>query len=314
MTTVVNKPSRLQHAIRFLKRDLKRHWCIYLMFVPVLVYLILFHYMPLYGAQIAFKDYSPARGIEGSKWVGLKHFKSFFNGVYFTRLLRNTLLLSLYQLAFGFPAPIILALMMNEVRCKPLKRTIQTITYLPYFISLMVVCNLIINFCSINGLFNDLIALFGGTRVSLLLDSRYYRTIHVASGVWQNMGWNSIVYMAALSSIDQELYEAAVIDGANRWKQTLHVTLPGLAPTIVIMLIMRMGQIMNVGFEKVILLYNNATYETADVISSFVYRKGLQESNYSYSAAVGLFNSVVNTALLVGANTLSRRLNETSLF
>lgn len=314
MTTAVNQKSRLRSFLLFLKRDFKRHWGIYLMFVPVLVYLILFHYMPLYGAQIAFKDYSPARGIEGSRWVGFRHFNSFFNGVYFTRLLRNTLLLSLYQLAFGFPAPIILALMMNEIRSKALKRTIQTITYLPYFISLMVVCNLIINFCSINGLFNDIIALFGGERVSLLLESKYYRTIHVASGVWQNMGWNSIVYMAALSSIDQELYEAAVIDGANRWKQTLHVTLPGLAPTIIIMLIMRMGQIMNVGFEKVILLYNNATYETADVISSFVYRKGLQESNYSYSAAVGLFNSVVNTALLVGANTISRKLNDTSLF
>lgn len=314
MTIPVRNESKRKNFLQFLKRDFQRHWGIYVMFIPVLAYLILFHYMPLYGAQIAFKNYSPARGIEGSAWVGLRHFNSFFNGVYFVRLLRNTLLISLYQLAMGFPAPIILALMMNEVGNRGLKRTIQTITYLPYFISLMVVCNLIINFCSVNGLFNDIVELFGGTRVSFLLESKYYRTIHVMSGVWQNMGWNSIVYMAALSAIDQELYEAAVIDGANRWKQTLHVTLPGLLPTIVIMLIMRMGQIMNVGFEKVILLYNNATYETADVISSFVYRKGLLEANYSFSAAVGLFNSVVNTALLVGANTLSRKLNETSLF
>lgn len=314
MTVPVNNGPKKESFFRFLKRDFQRHWGIYVMFIPVIAYLILFHYMPLYGAQIAFKNYSPARGIEGSAWVGMRHFNSFFNGVYFERLLRNTLLISLYQLAMGFPAPIILALMMNEVGNRGLKRTIQTITYLPYFISLMVVCNLLINFCSINGLFNDIVEMFGGTRVSFLLESKYYRTIHVMSGVWQNMGWNSIVYMAALSAIDQELYEAAVIDGANRWKQTLHVTLPGLTPTIVIMLIMRMGQIMNVGFEKVILLYNNATYETADVISSFVYRKGLLEANYSFSAAVGLFNSVVNTALLVGANTLSRKLNETSLF
>jgi len=297
-----------------LRRDFIRHRGIYLMFIPVIVYFVLFHYMPLYGAQIAFKDYTPSRGIEASRWVGMKHFNSFFNGLYFTRLLRNTLLLSLFQLLFGFPAPIILALLMNELRWKPFKKFVQSVTYMPYFISLMVVCSLIINFTSMNGLINDIIVFFGGERTSLLLDPKYYRTIHVASGVWQNMGWNSIVYMAALSAIDQQLYEAAIIDGADRWQQTLHVTIPGLAPTIVIMLIMRMGQIMNVGFEKVILLYNQATYETADVISSFVYRKGLQEASYSFSAAVGLFNSVVNTVLLVGANSISRKLNETSLF
>ena len=284
------------------------------MFLPVLAYFIIFHYMPLYGAQIAFKNYIPIKGIEGSKWVGFKHFNSFFNGLYFTRLMRNTLLLSLYQLAFGFPAPIILALLMNEVRHRTFKRVVQTVTYLPYFVSLMVVCSLVINFTSVNGLINDIIEAFGGKRTSLLLNPDNYRTIHVASGVWQNMGWNSIVYMAALSAVDQQLYEAAVIDGANRWQQTIHVTIPGIVPTIVIMLIMRLGQIMNIGFEKVILLYNDATLETADVISTFVYRRGLLDSAYSFSAAVGLFNSVVNTVLLVGANTISRKLNETSLF
>ena len=314
MTAMNRRKAHAGSFWQFLKRDVQRHWGIYLMFVPVFIYFIVFHYLPLYGAQIAFKDYIPIRGIEGSKWVGFKHFASFFNGLYFGRLMRNTLLLSLFQLLFGFPAPIILALLMNELRCRPFKRVVHTVTYLPYFVSLMVVCSLVINFTSVNGLINDIIEALGGKRSSLLLNPANYRTIHVASGIWQNMGWNSIVYMAALSNVDQELYEAAVIDGANRWKQTLHVTLPGIVPTIVIMLIMRLGQIMNVGFEKVILLYNDATLETADVISTYVYRRGLLENAYSFSAAVGLFNSVVNTVLLVGANTISRRLNETSLF
>lgn len=300
--------------IRFLKRDFVRNKGIYLMFLPVIVYFVMFHYIPMYGAQIAFRDYMPRGGITGSEYVGLFHFYTFFSSNYFWRLIRNTLLLSLLQLLFGFPAPVILALLMNELRSKTFKRVIQTVTYLPYFISLMVVCSLVINFCSYDGLINDVIVFFGGERESLLLNADYYRTIHVASGVWQNMGWNSIVYISALAAIDQELYEAAVIDGANRWQQTLHVTLPGIVPTIVIMFIMRMGQVMSVGFEKVILLYNSATYETADVISSFVYRKGLLDASYSYSSAIGLFNSVINTILLVGTNAISRKLNETSLF
>ena len=300
--------------LSFLKKDFIRHRGLYIMFLPVIIYFILFHYAPMYGAQIAFKDFTPSRGIERSVFVGLKHFDSFFNGLYFFRLLKNTLLISLLQMLFGFPAPIILALLMNELRNKVFKRFVQTVTYLPYFVSLVVVCSLVINFVSYDGLINDVIAFFGGERASLLLEAGNYRTIHILSGIWQNMGWNSIVYISALSSIDQQLYEAAVIDGAGRWKQTLHVTLPGILPTIVIMLIMRLGQVMNVGFEKIILLYNDATLETADVISTFVYRRGLLEASYSFSSAVGLFNSVVNTILLVGANTISNKLNETSLF
>ena len=300
--------------LSFLKKDFIRHRGLYIMFLPVIIYFVLFHYAPMYGAQIAFKDFTPSRGIERSVFVGLKHFDSFFNGLYFFRLLKNTLLISLLQMLFGFPAPIILALLMNELRNKVFKRFVQTVTYLPYFVSLVVVCSLVINFVSYDGLINDVIAFFGGERASLLLEAGNYRTIHILSGIWQNMGWNSIVYISALSSIDQQLYEAAVIDGAGRWKQTLHVTLPGILPTIVIMLIMRLGQVMNVGFEKIILLYNDATLETADVISTFVYRRGLLEASYSFSSAVGLFNSVVNTILLVGANTISNKLNETSLF
>lgn len=311
---IVSTAGHKENKLSFIKRDLVRNKGIYIMFIPVLAYFVLFHYIPMYGAQIAFRDFDFRFGITGSKFIGLRHFVSFFGSSYFWRLLRNTLLLSFLALLFGFPAPIILALLMNELRCKAFKRTVQTVTYLPYFISLMVVCSLIINYCSKDGLINDIIEAFGGERQSLLLQAKYYRTIHVASGVWQNMGWNSIVYISALAAVDQQLYEAAVIDGAGRWRQTIHITLPGIVPTIVVMLIMRMGTIMNVGFEKVILLYNSGTYETADVISSFVYRKGLQEANYGYSAAVGLFNSVVNTILLVSTNAISRRLNETSLF
>ena len=300
--------------LHFLKRDFIRYRGLYFMFLPVIAYFVLFHYMPMYGAQIAFKDFLPNSGIEGSPFVGFKHFESFFNGLYFVRLMKNTLLLSFFQMLFGFPAPIILALMMNELRIKPFKRFVQTVTYLPYFVSLMVVCSLVINFSAYDGLFNDIAVLFGGERVSLLLQQENYRTLHIASGIWQNLGWNSIVYISALSAIDQELYEAAVIDGAGRWKQTLHVTIPGILPTIVIMLIMRLGQVMNIGFEKIILLYNDATLETADVISTYVYRRGLLDASYSFSSAVGLFNSVVNTILLVGANTISNKLNETSLF
>ncbi|MBQ4226918.1 MAG: sugar ABC transporter permease [Clostridia bacterium] len=312
MTT--DKSRHREGTLRYIKRDLVRNRGIYLMFLPVILYFILFHYVPMYGAQIAFRDYTPRLGITGSSFVGFKHFVSFFASSYFWRLLRNTLMLSFLALLFGFPAPIILALLMNELRNKTFKRVVQTVTYLPYFISLMVVCSLLIEYLSKDGLINDIVEFFGGERQSFLLQAKYYRTIHVASGVWQNMGWNSIVYISALAAVDQQLYEAAVIDGAGRWKQTLHITLPGIVPTIVIMLIMRMGTIMNVGFEKVILLYNSGTYETADVISSFVYRKGLQEANYGYSAAVGLFNSVINTILLMGTNAISRRLNETSLF
>ena len=298
----------------FLKRDFVRYRGLYFMFLPVIIYFVLFHYMPMYGAQIAFKDFTPNGGIEGSVFVGVKHFESFFNGLYFTRLMKNTLLLSAYQMLFGFPAPIILALMMNELRVKAFKRFVQTVTYLPYFVSLMVVCSLVINFSAYNGLFNDIAVIFGGERTSLLLQPQNYRPLHIGSGIWQNLGWNSIVYISALSAIDQELYEAAVIDGAGRWKQTLHVTLPGILPTIVIMLIMRLGQVMNIGFEKIILLYNDATLETADVISTYVYRRGLLDASYSFSSAVGLFNSVVNTFLLVTANAISNKLNETSLF
>jgi len=268
----------------------------------------------MYGAIIAFKEFNPALGIMGSPWVGFKHFKSFFEGVYFWRLVRNTLLISVYSLIWGFPAPIILALLLNEVKNKYFKRTVQTVSYLPHFISLVVVCGIIKDFTSTDGVINDIIEFLGGERTNFLMIPEWFRPIYVGSGIWQEVGWGSIIYLAAITNIDPQLYEAATIDGASRCKQIWHITLPGIVPTIVILLILRLGGLMSVGFEKIILLYNSATMETADVISSYVYRRGLLDFDYSFSAAVGLFNSVINLILITSANRLSRKVSETSLW
>lgn len=295
-------------------RELVTNKYIYLMALPGLLFYLIFCYGPMYGAIIAFKDYAPAAGILASPWVGLDNFKQFFTGMYFSRTFFNTLLLSTYQIVFGFPAPILLALLLNELQGKYFKRTVQTITYIPHFVSLIVISGLIIDFTMRDGIINDVIALFGGERSNLLMRPEMFRRIYVISGIWQEIGWGSIVYLAALGSIDSSLYEAARIDGAGRIRQTWHVTLPGIMPTIVVLFIMQIGKVMSVGFEKVMLLYSPATYETADIISTFVYRKGIEEANYSFSAAVGLFNSVINLVLIFAANTLSRKINETSLW
>ncbi|MCI8900455.1 MAG: sugar ABC transporter permease [Lachnospiraceae bacterium] len=284
------------------------------MVLPVILFYILFHYKPMYGAIIAFQDYNPRQGVTGSEWVGFDQFIRFFTSPYFGRLVKNTLLLSVYGIIFGFPAPIILALLLNELRARRFKKTVQTITYLPHFISLVVVTGIIKDFTQSTGLINDIIVMFGGERSSLIQNPALYRTIYIVSDIWQGIGWGSIIYLSALSGVDQQLYEAASIDGAGRWKQLIHVTLPGIAPTIVIMLIMRMGQLLGTGYEKTILLYNEATYETADVIASYIYRVGILERNWSYSTAIGLFNSVINLALLIATNKISRRVSETSLW
>lgn len=297
-----------------LKMDISKHRYLYLMALPVLAYYIIFCYLPIYGAQIAFKDFVPGLGITGSPWAGLTHFKAFFGSVYFFRILRNTLLISLYSLIFSFPMPIILALLLNEVKNKWFKSTVQTLSYLPHFISLVVVCSIIREFTASDGAVNQIIRLLGGTPRTMLLVPELFRSIYIISEIWQEIGWGSIIYLAALSGIDPTYYDAAVVDGAGRWRRMWNVTLPGIMPTIIILLILRLGQVMSVGFEKVILLYSPSIYETADVISSFVYRKGLLEQGYSYSAAVGLFNSVINFVLVVTANTISRRVNETSLW
>ena len=291
-----------------------RNRSLYLMIFPVLIFFILFHYKPMYGAIIAFKDYTPALGIAESPWVGWDNFTRFFSSVYFGRLIRNTILLSFYSLLFGFPAPIILALLLNEVKNKKFKGLTQTVTYLPHFISMIVVTGMLVDFSMTSGLFNDIIELFGGERSPLLQNPDLYRTIYVASGIWQEIGWGSIIYLSALSGVDSQLYEAAQIDGAGKWKQLIHVTLPGIAPTIIIMFILKMGTLMNMGYEKTILLYNPATYETADIISSYIYRIGLLEQDWSYSTAIGLFNSVINLGLLLITNKIARKCGETSLW
>ncbi|MCR2806792.1 ABC transporter permease [Paenibacillus soyae] len=295
-------------------KDIVRNKYLYVMLTPVLAYFLVFQYIPMYGAIIAFKEFNPRLGIHGSAWVGLEHFKDFFGGMYFWRVLKNTLMISLYDLVFGFPAPLVLALLLNEVKNSLFKRAVQTVTYLPHFISIVVICGILKDFTNSDGVINDIIAFFGGERMTMLLEPSLFRTIFVSSNIWQHIGWGTIIYLAALSAIDPEQYEACKIDGGGRWKQMLHVTLPGLLPVIVILLILDIGRIMSVGFEKIILLYNPTTYVTADVISSYVYRIGLQDFQFSFSSAVGLFNSVINFALVIGSNWLSRRLNNTSLW
>ncbi len=285
-----------------------------LMLLPVVAYFVVFHYIPMYGATIAFRNYSPARGFTGSPWVGFVHFTRFFRSVYFERLMINTILLNVLALMFGFPAPIVLALLLNEIKTKWFKNSVQTITYLPHFISLVVIVGLLREFTITSGLVNDIRDFLGFRRLPMLQLPEYFRMLYVTSEIWQTIGWNSIIYLAALSGVDSQLYEAAKIDGANRWKQTLHVTLPGIQSTIIILLILRMGRMFTIGFEKIILMYNPSTYSVADVISTFVYRSGLLEMNFSFSTAVGLFNAVLNFAMLLLANRLSKRFSETSLW
>lgn len=301
-------------TMRAIGKELTSHKTLYLMMVPIIAYYIIFHYAPMYGAQIAFRDYRPKSGFLGSEWVGLENFQNFFGSVFAGRVIRNTVLLSLYNLLWGFPMPILLALMLNEVRVSGFKRTVQTLTYLPHFISMVVVCGMITDFTTTNGVFNDAVELLGFTRTNFLLDAKYFRTVYISSGIWQEIGWGSIIYLAAMTGIDPQLYEAATIDGAGRFRQVFSVTLPSILPTIVILLILRVGNVMNVGFEKVYLLQNSANLEASDVISTYVYRRGLIDQDYSFSTAVGLFNSLINFVLIIATNAVSNRLTQTSLW
>lgn len=309
----MRKTAEASFSVRF-KRDFLLNKYLYLMMVPVLAYYFIFHYAPMYGAIIAFKEYTPIKGILGSPWIGFQNFHDFFTSYYFWRILKNTVLISLYTLCFEFPAPIILAILINELANKRFQRFVQTVTYMPYFISLVVIAGMIKDFTNNGGVVNTLLTYFGVNDTAMLQKPELFRTIYVLSEIWQKIGWESIIYLAALMGIDQEQYEAAKMDGASRLKSIWHITLPGILPTISIMFILRMGNLLNVGFEKIILLYNPSTYDTADVISSFVYRKGLLEFGWSYSAAVGLFNSVINLALLITANKISKRVSENSLW
>jgi putative aldouronate transport system permease protein len=305
-------PTRRARWRRMIARDLARNKHVYLMLAPVLLYYLVFHYIPMYGTVIAFQDFNPVKGVFGSKWVGLENFQAFFSSVYFTRLIFNTIAINVLDLVFGFPAPIILALLINELRWNPFKRLVQTVTYLPHFISVIVVVGMLFDFLARDGLVNQLLASPDPT--AWMQSADWFRQIYVGSGIWQQVGWGSIVYLAAIATIDPQLYDAAKVDGANRFRQMWHVTLPGIMATIVILLILRMGSLMSVGYEKIILMYNPLTYETADVISTYVFRRGILQADFSFSAAVGLFNSVINFALLIAANRISRRLTDHSLW
>lgn len=298
-----------------IRRGLVKNWQLYLLLLPVVLYYIIFHYLPMYGIQIAFKDFMANKGIWDSPWVGFKHFERFFNSFYFERLLTNTVLISLYSLALSFPIPILLALMLNEVKAERFKKVVQTITYAPHFLSVVVVVGMLFIFLNPStGIINHLSVAMGGEPITFMTSPGWFKTLYVLSDVWQTMGWSSIIYLAALSGVDHQLHEAATIDGATRVQRIWHINLPTIAPTIIILLILNLGSVMSVGFEKVFLMQNSLNMSSSDIISTYVYRTGILDAQYSFSAAVGLFNSVVNFALLIVVNYIARRVNETSLW
>ena len=298
-----------------LAENIRNHPLLYVLALSVVAYYLIFNYYPMYGVLMAFQDFKPALGIWGSKWVGLKHFEKFIGGIYFWRLVRNTLSINLGMLLVGFPIPILFALLLNEIPHRGFQRVTQTVTYKPHYISSVVVCGLMLQFCGSNGILTRMLAALGLTpQTNLFTVPSLFQPLYIGMNVWKNMGWDSIIFFAALTSVDSELHEAAQIDGAGRWRRMLHVTLPAIMPTVVILLIMRIGNLMSLGWDQIILLYNERVYETADVISTYVYRMGLTKFEYSFGSAVGLLNSVINVILLMGANALSRKVNETSLW
>ncbi|MEK4909449.1 ABC transporter permease [Niallia sp. FSL M8-0099] len=296
-------------------RKIRKNWDLYLLVFPIIAYFIIFKYVPMYGLQIAFKDFIAVDGIFNSPWVGLEHFERFFQSFYFERLLSNTLLIGLYELAVGFPIPIILALMINEVKNKYFKSFIQTITYAPHFLSVVVVVGILYLLLSPQtGIINQLIVILGGEPIYFMAEPAWFKTIFVFSGVWQNMGWSSIIYLAALSAIDPQLHEAAKIDGASRLQRIWYINLPSIKPTIIIMLILQCGSILGVGFEKVFLMQNSLNMSASDVISTHIYRTGILGADYSYSTAIGLFESFVNLIILLLVNYTARKVNKVSLW
>jgi len=298
-------------------RVLKRDRALYLLMLPGIAYYLIFKYLPMYGVVIGFQNYSVSKGIFGSKWVGWKHFHDFF---YQTPdaliIIRNTILLNVYELIFAFPAPIILALLLYELKNILYRRIVQTISYLPHFLSTVVIVGMVLNFLSpSSGIINHLAQwLFGIESIMFMAQPEWFRTIYIGSEIWQNVGWSTILYLAAIAGIDPTLYEAAKIDGANRWQQMRHITLVGMLPVIVILLVLNLGRMMEVGYQKIILMYNPLIYETADVINTFVYRRGLMQADFSFATAVGLFQSAVGLVLVIAANRAARRLTSTSLW
>lgn len=305
------KGSKLQ----LMAKELVYNKWLYIMFLPVFIWYFIFAYWPMHGLLMAFQKYNVVKGISGSSWVGFKYFQQFLDDPHFFRLIKNTLLLNIYSLIFGFPVPIVLALCFNEIRNLLFKKIAQTISYLPYFISTVVVCGMALTFLSPStGIVNILLNKFGIESIFFFQDPDYFRTIYVLLGIWQGAGFSAIIYIAALSGISPDLYEAAKIDGAGRWSQLRYITFPSLVPTIIIMLLLNLGTILTADFGKILLLYNPTIYDTADVLNTYVYRKGLIDNNYSYATAVGLFQAVIGFILVYGANYLSKKANQTSLW
>ena len=313
VSTASTLTKRTPWAAWWRRFKLERAW--YAMMVLPVAYLVIFHYVPMAGIVLAFQDYKMGRGVFGSDWVGFKWFIQFFESFYFWRLMRNTLLLSFYSIVFGFPMPIIFALMLNEMKVLPLKRVVQTVSYLPHFISLVIIVGMLVTFLSPNnGIVNIVIKSLGGEPINFLGLQRWFRPLYIGSGIWQHFGFSSIIYLAAIAGISQELYDAAEVDGASRIQRIRFITIPGMAPTIIILLILNLGRALAVDFEKVLLMYTPATYEVADVIATYVYRRGIIDSKYGFASAVGLFANVINLGFLVVFNRLARRFTDTSLW
>lgn len=288
---------------------------LHLLVLPTIVFFIIFSYVPMYGLTIAFKDYSFMKGIMDSPWVGFKHFEAFFDSIFFWRLIKNTVLLSVQALIFAFPVPIIFALLLNEVRVKWFRNTIQTISYFPHFVSIVIVVGMLhILLSPESGIINVLLGQLGVKPIAFMQTSEWFRPLYIISDIWQGFGWASIIYLAALTGVSPELYEAAQIDGASRFKQVWHVSIPAIAPTIIILFILNVGGIMNVGYEKILLMYNPGIYEVSDVISTYVYRKSILGGEFSFGTAIGFFNNVINFALIVTVNYISKKVSSVSLW
>lgn len=306
---------RSQSVLKFAVRRMQSCWQLYLLLAPAAVYLFIFNYLPMYGVQIAFKNFRSSMGIWGSPWIGLSHFQRFVSYPYFLRIVWNTLSINLYSLAVGFPAPVILALLINEVRNNSFKKTVQMVTYAPHFISTVVICGMLLLFLNKDaGIINKILQVVGLAPVSFMTEAAWFKTVYVFSGIWQNVGWGTIIYLAALSGVSPELVEAARMDGANRLQIIGYINLPHLMPTILILLIMRCGQLLSLGFEKIWLLQNPLNLEVSEVISTYVYKVGLENSQFSYASAIGLFNTFVNLILLTSVNSFSRYVSSTSLW
>ncbi|ALA52301.1 sugar ABC transporter permease [Shouchella clausii] len=305
--TKMRKLTRLRTVIR-------KDWQLYSLLLLPLIYLIIFKYGPMIGNVIAFRRFVPGGHLFGEEWVGFHYFKMFIHDPTFWKVFTNTLMLGGLTLLICFPMPIIFALLLNEIKAKKFKKFVQTASYLPHFLSIVIVAGMILQLTALNGSINVIVEFFTGEKINFIQQAEWFRTIYITSDIWQGMGWGAILYLAALTTIDDSLYEAAKIDGANRWKQTLHITIPGILPTIITLLILNIGSFLAVGFEKILLIYNPLTYETSDVISTYLYRVGLESSNFSYATAIGLFESIIGLVLILTANGISRKLTERSLW